>query len=1377
MEGTNPKTLLIYRPDVSHIDINLKDGYQKDYRLEVFPEASKLCTCPTNATCSISNCPALKTRHFCIPPECFISGGKCTKSIFSSIYPLYFEKRDTIIRSPYNYWNCFEDNPNIDLPYNYTWNIASDNLPNFKWNVIPTDKNNKKLYTVTRTTKDKCFSKTDSVYIVLHPIPTIKFNDYKRQLCSDANEFITIKYAISDGSPSDHIVFSYRDKTQKVVNIPSDSIVLKVEDLKRLEISLSVTVITEYGCQNSDIIYPSAGDDISKYLVAGCDCSNISICFGQYDCDGITVTDPNGAKLGNNFNPTISGIYTANGTYTKTNYCNTPITKNVTAKFNIVQLPKPIIQRDEKQFCENGHITLKTKVPPGAKVEWYELCGFFSILISSADSVVVNKACTYKCVFKSGNGSIGCSCETIIVDRYKPLELFSNHGATPIICANDTIILSAGKYKSYHWQPGGETTQSIVVSKPGNYWVEVDLGNNCLQFSEHTEVRTYSKPEIKVTNNVICSGKPIQMSIGNPEKVSNVKWFKNGEHISNSNETTSIEVSEPGQYAVYMMFCNDSLKLSQTIIEEKPTAKIIKPTGTECPYRLEAPDGFKTYKWSDGSTLKYLDVTKSGTYSLQVMTENGCWATATAVEVKLTAATPVKIIAQALKVCNHSSITLNAPKSGFTDFKWSNGSSEESIDVTEAGKYYLTAKNTSNCQLSTDSVTITGFTDTTKITIKSNKPFICNNTVTLTAPDGYVSYLWSDGTTKKTTNIDIGGKVTLQVKTATGCLLTAETVVIEKLPAIQLTTHDTTICSGSTVQLSVSGGVTYKWEPNLGTSPSIKVSPTKTTIYTVTAYDNNPICFSSDVVTVNIAKTWQTTTSAQPQKICKGDSTVLTVNGAKNTKWEPIPQKVIDEANCIVAPVKTTTYFAYFTNEFGCLDTSKITIEVNIKPSITVDKTNITICPQSGVVLNVEGGVRYVWKPAVNELDYTFSSVMCSPSVNTTYTITGFDDIGCSSTALVTIKVYPTMPIDIVVVNPFCPGHSDGSIRINVEAGADRSQYAIGDSSFSDNILFNNLKAGDYTLKVKDSNGCIDSSNIITLTNQLDLRANVTSTAISCASKCDASISIYSVTGGTAPYQYQINNGKWQSKSTFTGLCAGTYNVGIKDSKHGDDCVLIKQIVVSKVDTFTVEYKATDAMCSATGSIAIQSIRGGTPPYNYAWSNGSTDMELQNICSGQYSVTVTDNHDCSVTAAFTIAHNNQVSTGKSLTIFSDHSTCLVPSINLAYQDATNPKHGVWYGKGITAPNMGTFEYESLSKDDKTSTSFTVYYEVENCESQGQKCIDSLLITVDKSICDTTNRVQIMNVFTPNGDGINDTWFVNYAGNSPLEAHIYDRWEC
>ena len=161
---------------------------------------------------------------------------------------------------------------------------------------------------------------------------------------------------------------------------------------------------------------------------------------------------------------------------------------------------------------------------------------------------------------------------------------------------------------------------------------------------------------------------------------------------------------------------------------------------------------------------------------------------------------------------------------------------------------------------------------------------------------------------------------------------------------------------------------------------------------------------------------------------------------------------------------------------------------------------------------------------------------------------------------------------------------------------------------------------------------CLNCLTVLKAVAQCGINITTTITNVTCYNGTNGAVTV-TVTGGTAPYQYQLAEagaGAWNTGNTFSGLAATTYPLSVRDNTG---CIRTIYIAITQPAAFSANYTATDVTCpgGSNGSISINT-SGGTSPYTYAWKrNGTayaTTQNLSNLLPGNYTLVVTDAHGC-----------------------------------------------------------------------------------------------------------------------------------------------------
>ena len=135
---------------------------------------------------------------------------------------------------------------------------------------------------------------------------------------------------------------------------------------------------------------------------------------------------------------------------------------------------------------------------------------------------------------------------------------------------------------------------------------------------------------------------------------------------------------------------------------------------------------------------------------------------------------------------------------------------------------------------------------------------------------------------------------------------------------------------------------------------------------------------------------------------------------------------------------------------------------------------------------------------------------------------------------------------------------------------------------------------------------------------------------------------LVTTSGGTPPYEYQLNEGAFSTDNLFEGLSAGTYSLNVRDSLGNtvsQDVVINEGIVLrATITENTTVYNGYESASCA--SLFVESVEGGVAPYTYQWSTGDTTDSIE-VCPTEvgevnYSVLITDANGCTIEVYTTV---------------------------------------------------------------------------------------------------------------------------------------------
>jgi len=319
-----------------------------------------------------------------------------------------------------------------------------------------------------------------------------------------------------------------------------------------------------------------------------------------------------------------------------------------------------------------------------------------------------------------------------------------------------------------------------------------------------------------------------------------------------------------------------------------------------------------------------------------------------------------------------------------------------------------------------------------------------------------------------------------------------------------------------------------------------------------------------------------------------------------------------------------------------CGTTSSASIKLtNIPISLLANVTGNNIChggcSGSAAVTAATGTspFTYQWLPWGG--NNSTASGLCAGN----YTIMVTDNNGCTGTTDVTI----TQPVPIVcninaITYPICNGDT-GNIAASVSGGLSPYTYRWSPTGQS-TATATGLGADAYTLTVTDSNGCtITASAIITQPTSVMLPITVTNVP------CNGGLGSLTVnaSGGVPPYTYLWTPANITT-ATATGLSAGIYTLQVNDY---NGCISTNSVTLTQPVTLSVSPVSTPASCGQPDGTATASTSGGTAPYTYLWTLGKqTNATATGLLAGTYTISVTDNNQCTSSASVTVTQSAMI---------------------------------------------------------------------------------------------------------------------------------------
>lgn len=1139
------------------------------------------------------------------------------------------------------------------------------------------------VYTVTGNSGACNGSAT--VMVTVDQTPTVNISATSNTICAGASVTITLNgastYSWSDGSTS----------SVRIVN----------------PLTTTIYNITGFGVSGCTSQVASLTISVTPAPAITASANPASICSGS----GATLTASgssgynwmpgslSGPVVG--VTPSITTIYTVSAT---SNGCTGTATVmvNVTPGINLTAVSSPTFP-----ICPNNAVNL---VGSGATTYTW-LPG----PLPAASSITVFPAATTIYTLLGSTGP--CSAQTTIAVNVVPAVTVNVSASSLSICAGDCSTLTASGALSYTWSNGITGAVNIVCPTSTTTYTVLSSTGSCMSSTTIT-VFVNSAPTVSITSNAnpICTGSSANLTASGATTYS---W-------NTGSTLPSISVS-PATNSVYTVTgfngsCSGTFNYSLTVIPAS-SINIIATSPSICAGftigLLATSASPLNYTWSpSGATGNTFTDTPLTTTIYTVTANNGgCISNAT-VSILVIPLPIITLTANPASLCAGDVTTLTA--SGAATYSW--------IPSLQGGNTFTDAPGT------TTTYTVVGFSSlgcpnyTTQvvsvvpapsITITSSSPSACaGGSATLTA-NGATNYTWSVGAQSGSMLVVSPSAPTTYTVLGDngGCVSSAIfSIGINPLPTIAPTASSPSICPGSTVGLSATGGVNYTWTPTGLTGASIVDAPAASTNYTVLGEDANG-CTNIGTVFVFVNPMAGITAVASPSDICEGGTVTLTGGGGLSYTWNPGGSTT----NPItVTPVISTIYTLMATDASGC--TGSFTVPVNVfpNPTITVSPLNVSICVGSSATLTATGAMNYTWLPSG-----TMSSITVeSPTILTTYTVLA-DNAGlCFTSYTFDIFVNP-LPQHVGAASVGTISCSSQTVALFGTCTDTNVSYSwAGPQGYTSTQQNPTVTAvwGTFTLSVTDNvTGCVATETVdVPTDNSIPLVTATTSGSITCAV---STVTLDAVNTTTNPSYSWTGPGPITFTSSIqnpTVTVAGTYTVIVTDlSSTCSDTALV---TVGVHTTVAISASITPATCNGgtsnnDGSISVS---GFTLTDKYDIVSGTTYTGTATYITAATipsNGTITSNlANPSTTVAYTLRLFDGEGCTKDTTLYLVPVDCSLKTLGIA-KSVSSPtlnsdgSYNVVYKVVVKNYDLGTLQNiqltENLTNTFPGTTTFTV----------------------------------------------------------------------
>ncbi len=572
-------------------------------------------------------------------------------------------------------------------------------------------------------------------------------------------------------------------------------------------------------------------------------------------------------------------------------------------------------------------------------------------------------------------------------------------------------------------------------------------------------------------------------------------------------------------------------------------------------------------------------------------------------------------------------------------YTWSPGGANTStLGGLAANIYTVNVKDFNNCNLTRTvdvvqpaALALSGF---------AIAPVICAGQTTTLLAGGAITYTWTGGAINGVSFTPTATTIyTVSGTNVNGCVgLGTAGVTVNPLPVISIS-GNTTICVGKTATLTASGALNYNWSSGATNTSVVNVSPTTNTVYTATGINaNGCINTSTQAVVVNSLPIVSSTISNSVS--CSGSPLLLFGSGAVTYAWSSGVTNGV-----AFNPTVSATYTLTGTDANGCSNTSTRTSSIVPLPSVVISGS-LASCAGSSVMLTASGAQTYTWGTG-----QTTSSISVTPTILTTYSVTGTNSNGCKNTAFYAVS---PSALPVIQLNATSTVVCNGSPVTIIANGA--SSYTWNPTNTNNAFITVTPSVNTtYTVNGLSQVGCA-STTVITINVSSAPVVSITGPTLI----CNGSTTTFSATGASS---YTWNTGSTSSSISISPTSASVYSLTALGS-NGCFTTAVKSIVVNPLPIVSAAASNT-AVCLGEATTLLSN---GADTYTWLPINSNQAFHTFSPSStSTYTLLGTNLAGCSNSAAVQVAVNSL----PSVTITGSSSVCAGNTLTLIANGATS----------------------------------------------------------------------------------------------------------
>lgn len=598
----------------------------------------------------------------------------------------------------------------------------------------------------------------------------------------------------------------------------------------------------------------------------------------------------------------------------------------------------------------------------------------------------------------SVSNACGLDADTILVTATVPVTQ-PDLGPDISLCTNQSFTLQANAQGDTYLWSDMSTADTLLVTTPGTYYVEVS--NACNSLSDTIIVSVNNNPPVVQlpADFALCAGDTVLLDAG----VGGVSYA-----WSDGSTFQQLSVSMPGVYAITISnTCGssaDTVSISSGVAS--PSIQLGIDTSICAGDTIVLQPTYAnvdTWLWQDGSTDSLLTVTNPGT--IYVAVTNSCATEFDTLDISLLTPIPILDLGPDTSICPGASVSLSIGIPN-VNILWSDGSSAASIIIADSTEVFATISN--QCGQSIDSLSVFLLPETPVINLGPDQN-ICPGELFILTPDiPDVSYLWQDGSTLPAFETMQGDTISL---TITGvCGTSSDTLIlIESTQGPQVNLGpDVLACDGETITIeSGISGVQYLWQDG---STLDQFVTTQSGIFSIKV--SNACGNDRDTIEVLFEINPPAQNLGPDSTLCEGEELILTATSAPGVTllWQ---DGRTDETYSVTSP--GGLYALTASNRCG-EETDSVSISfINGPPPVDLGP-DTTLCEGYSLLLSViPGAYDIIWQDGNTIPEFVISQTGL-------YTIQLTNDCGMETDSIRVLVDTNVIRLNLAPQLLWCPG-------------------------------------------------------------------------------------------------------------------------------------------------------------------------------------------------------------------------------------------------------------------------------------------------------------------------------------------------------------------